>query len=285
MRWNSNIVFYTHFKDNTCHPHIRMSACLLPWIPLEKLDWDALSANPAAVPLLLQHPDKVNPFWLAKNPSPDAVPLIRAQWEQDAGALCADFLWANPSDAVLLVLPPPDADVDTDVNPALFSNPHAEAVKRILRIAATADNTDSTSLINWTQLSLNPHPDIIQLLEQNLDKVDWFMLSNNVSSGAMRILEQHMDRATGSQLSKNPAAAALLEKHPHRINWKFLSSNPAATRLFIEFGDNLDKINWDWAAANPHQGMLKNMELYARKLPQYMNWRRLSGNPGIFVVP
>ena len=40
---------------------------LLNWIPLENLDWDALSENPAAIHLLKANPDKINWYMLSKN--------------------------------------------------------------------------------------------------------------------------------------------------------------------------------------------------------------------------
>ena len=47
---------------------------LLNWIPLKKLNWVSLSANPAAIHLLEQNPDKIDWYWLSANPK--AIHLI-----------------------------------------------------------------------------------------------------------------------------------------------------------------------------------------------------------------
>ena len=42
---------------------------LLPWIDINKLNWQMLSENPNAIHLLEQNPDKIYWPWLSKNPS------------------------------------------------------------------------------------------------------------------------------------------------------------------------------------------------------------------------
>ena len=42
---------------------------LLDWIPLDKLNWDYLSRNPAAIHLLEQNPDKIVWSCLSANPA------------------------------------------------------------------------------------------------------------------------------------------------------------------------------------------------------------------------
>jgi hypothetical protein len=43
--------------------------------------------------------------------------------------------------------------------------------------------------INWSELSINPSPRVITLLEKNIDKIDWFRLSTN--PGAINLLEKY----------------------------------------------------------------------------------------------
>ena len=42
---------------------------LLPWIDIEWLSWDILSANPNAMHLLKNNQDKIDWYWLSVNPS------------------------------------------------------------------------------------------------------------------------------------------------------------------------------------------------------------------------
>jgi hypothetical protein len=86
---------------------------LKSWIPIDKLNWSYLSANPNAISLLEQNPEKIhwanlcenpnaihlleqNPeknhwFWLSKNPN--AIPSL----EQNLEKINWDCLSANPS--------------------------------------------------------------------------------------------------------------------------------------------------------------------------------------------
>ena len=64
---------------------------------------------------------------------------------------------------------------------------------------------ENKQYISWDQLSFNPHPRALALLEENPDKINWANLSHNT----------------------NPRALALLEENPDKINWANLSSNPS----------------------------------------------------------
>ena len=39
------------------------------WIDINKLNWDMLSENPAAIELLKENPDKINWYMLSRNPA------------------------------------------------------------------------------------------------------------------------------------------------------------------------------------------------------------------------
>ncbi len=57
---------------------------------------------------------------------------------------------------------------------------------------------------DWRYLSMNP--DVIDLLENNLDKVHWGQFSRNPN--AMGILEKHLDKIAWSEFSTNPSIFA-----------------------------------------------------------------------------
>ena len=50
---------------------------LKSWIPLDKLFWPNLSANPAAIELLRENRDKIDWRILSANPNPAAIDLLR----------------------------------------------------------------------------------------------------------------------------------------------------------------------------------------------------------------
>ena len=53
-----------------------MATTLLPWIKIENLDWNGLSANPAAIHLLEANQDKIN--WITLSVNPAAIHLLEA---------------------------------------------------------------------------------------------------------------------------------------------------------------------------------------------------------------
>ena len=62
-------------KDHLCK---NSNAKLVDFLEVnpDKIYWYALSANPAAMSLLLQNPDKIYWPFLAENPHPDAIALL-----------------------------------------------------------------------------------------------------------------------------------------------------------------------------------------------------------------
>ena len=68
---------------------------LRDWIPLEKLNWDCLSENPAAIHLLEQNPDKIDWDCLSSNPA--AIHLISEALEQNPNKINWIELSRNPA--------------------------------------------------------------------------------------------------------------------------------------------------------------------------------------------
>ena len=64
---------------------------LLDWIPLDKLDWEWLSRNPAAIHLLEKHLDKIEWNYLSINPA--AIQILKANPDR----INWDYLSSNPS--------------------------------------------------------------------------------------------------------------------------------------------------------------------------------------------
>jgi hypothetical protein len=106
--------------------------------------------------------------------------------------------------------------------------------------------------INWLDMSSNPSPGAIKLLEQNFEKICWYSLSSNPSPGAIKLLEANPDKIDWRTLgfNSNPDAIKLIETNlgHNEIAWSKLSSNPHAIKLLEA---NQDKIDWDELSANP----------------------------------
>jgi hypothetical protein len=191
-------------------------------------DWKYLSCNPneAAIKLLKQNQNKINWFYLSRNPN--AISLLetnqdKIDWPQ---------LSRNPNAISLL-----ETNQDKINWPQLSRNPNA--------IFLLEKNIDK---IDWNCLSENPNA--ISLLEKNSDKINWIYLSRNNSIFHLfkQINETNINKLNWAQLSKNPGAIKLLEQYPIKINWNNLSQNPNALDLLKE---NQDKIKWNNILRNP----------------------------------
>ena len=119
--------------------------------------------------------------------------------------------------------------------------------------------------INWKIASLISEPDIIPILEQNINKVDWSCLSQNVA--AIHILVNNMDKVDKFWLSTNASAIYILEQNPSLIDWVGLHLNPEAFNLFE---DNPDKIDWIYISCNFVP--TKTTEKLIVEYPDKINW-------------
>jgi hypothetical protein len=189
--------------------------------------------------------------------------------------------------------------------------------------AAYFDNPDICFTgIDWNDLSNNPSPHAIALLEAHPTEINWLQLSANPS--AMHLLRRHPDRISWFHLSRNPApeAIAMLAAQPHKICHRQLHRNesPAALSLLRQHADVNEKLlsynacAIDWTMTHPrtiHWGFLSRnpaaMSLLLanpekidwfyfslnpapeaiallRAQPDKIYWTQLSGNPGIFEL-
>jgi hypothetical protein len=127
---------------------------------LEEVEWNWLSAHPHALPLLTQHPDKIN--WKFASSNPHLLPLF----EKHVDRIEWDFMCCTIYPELLPFL---EKHMDRLCNrcwyylsslplamPLLLKYPHK---------------------IRWCQLSRNPAA--IPLLEKNPEKIDWHHLSAN----------------------------------------------------------------------------------------------------------
>ena len=90
------------------------------------------------------------------------------------------------------------------------TRPYSRSVnaKRIKLSGCLEELLDSCSRNDWNLLSKNPN--MVQVLEQNLDKIGWCSLSSNPK--AISILEQNLDKVSWFAFCENPEAIHVLEK-------------------------------------------------------------------------
>jgi hypothetical protein len=209
---------------------------LKDWIPLEKLDWAWLSANPNAIELLKANPDNINWKMLLENTNPRAIELLKENQDRiDIQSMLSWMItWGslsrNPAAIELLKENPKKINWEL-----LSSNPAA-----IDMLKAHPNDID------WRMLSSNPAA--IDMLKANQNDIDWRMLSSNPA--AIELLKQNKTKICWYMLSKNinPKAIDMLKTNSNNINWEFLSENPAAIELLKE---NKTKIFWKNLSINP----------------------------------
>jgi hypothetical protein len=134
---------------------------LLDWIPLEKLDWQELSANPSdgAVDLLLANPYKIYFSESAENTNDRMVNRLLS-----FGDITRIDMWSfcgNPNDlAVDFILK--NIDVDECKLAYLCENPNDRIVDFVLK---------KKPVIRW--LSMNPNDRVVDYLLKFPDSNDW----------------------------------------------------------------------------------------------------------------
>jgi len=156
--------------------------------------------------------------------------------------------------------------------------------------------------INYTLLSKNTHPEAINILMKNKDKICWNSLSQNPS--AIELLKENKDKIIYRYLESNPNPEAfkiLKEKIMiddkiskekmkytgkswivkkieinlnNQIEWFGIWSNPNSIE-FIRDEKYLDKINWFSLSSNTNPDIIKYLEKNFDKI----KWTQLSGNP------
>lgn len=246
---------------------------LRPWIKLRKLDnsslcgnesagivdllrehpnrirWNVLSSNPAAIDLLLENLDSIDWKGFSSNVSPKAIEILESKLDKVKWY----YLSANPA-AIRLI----EANLEKANIERLFYNPAADGILEILgfknirnynRVIANpelvnrlsdagwkilsgnplAENIIRANLhrVNWHSLSENPAEWAVKMLaEEYPNRIDWYRMSANRSDAAMRLVEANLRKADWRMLSGNPYAIQLLEKYPGNVNYLYLSRNP-----------------------------------------------------------
>ena len=219
---------------------------------IKKLDWNALSENPA----IFNHFNK---------------------YKKARGETIERILSSNlPTNAKAKIR---ITDLNNDVQ-QLIKEYSINLVKNELK------NGIPIGKLNWSCLCKNPEAIDLLSLPKNYDNIDWGQLSKN--SEAIDLLTERMifennlsnkdynkllNKINWLSLSENPNAIGLLslEENYDKIFWSMLSKNPKAIKLLEE------RVKYELSL---NEDQLNNIEAQKR-----INWNSLLKNPAIFVTP
>ena len=272
---------------------------LLDWIDHDKLDWSNLSSNPNAIHLLENNPEKID--WSRLSSNPNAIHIL----EKNPDKIYWFVLSRNPSAMHLLKKHPtiaPFVGYTSNTRKPVYQELWKDLIQNKNIWSQLEINTEVIQLleqhldkIHWVWLSLNPGA--VYLLEKNQDKIDWENLSENIN--AIHLLEENPEKINWTILSSNTSAIHLLEKNPEKINWANLCSNPNALQI-SGFEEKLDEMNledtslglfpWldfhlkDVVRMKYELNQNPNMMNILKKHPRWIDYRFLSENPGIFEI-
>jgi len=118
-------------------------------------------------------------------------------------------------------------------------------------------------------------PHLMDIIEQNMDKIDWCMLSRNYN--AIHILEKNLDRVNIRELCKNKNGFQLLLQLNHVFNDDYIYHK----NIVFEYFDYCEKNNIQF-------NFIKNLSEYGYTekhmdfLKHNYNYHNLSKNPNIF---
>jgi hypothetical protein len=106
-------------------------------------------------------------------------------------------------------------------------------------------------LIFWPSLCENPHPLAIKFLKSNLDKIHWGHIQLNKCIDVIQLFEDNIDRLPQDKWTGiTKTWIEFIKRYPEKIDWNAVSHN--MTPGGIEFlREHADKINWEWLVNNP----------------------------------
>ena len=191
---------------------------LKDWIPPKKLDWKYLSANPNAIELLKENPQKINWEGLSANSSQYAIEMLKAYPKK----IDWFYLSTNQNPYAIELLKANSEKIDWE---GLSGNPNATKLLKA-----------NPEKIDWGWLSSNPSQYAIELLKANPDEIQMSYLSSNPNPYAIELLKANPNEIDWLFLSTNPNpyAIELLKTNPKNIDWEYLSMNPSIFDEILE---------------------------------------------------
>ena len=244
-----------------------------------------LSKNPSAIPILKKL-ESVSYLTIAQNPSLDAFELIEKyrkliDWSDPYIWNDHMFMWKK------------EYYEENCVKENLYINNIIKLTEKHYDEMVKYVNWDGISKyymafdllkknqdkINWDVFcACNSHSKIIEILENNIEKIKWSQLCRNNNKHIIPFLEKHLEKIDWDSLSENKHAIHILKDNERNINWELLSQNKNAIDILK---DNPEKIDWNSLRLNRNP---KKYELYLKHWnPKFQlerkTWSRIAEDP------
>jgi hypothetical protein len=260
--------------DYTYRPHMKLKS----WIPENKLTI-SLSKNPNAIDYLEINKEQIS--WKFLSINPNSIQLLK----KNSNLINWDYLEMNPNiEEIILELlntiEPLSEEYKILQKMYIYILNCKEKSKKIIITEHDLLDNSEFNILRWAELSR--HPEIIEIIEKDYDKIskkiNWNNLSVNSNPKIISFIEKNLDKVDLSYLSLNENAIHILERNIDnpKINWNFLSNNENAIHLLKRYPE---KINWTIVSS------LKNaVEPLLKDNLDKINWSRLSSNPNIFEI-
>lgn len=261
---------------------------VLDWVDLDTLDWGGLSANPhpGAIEMLMANCEKIDMVEMCANTNPDAVSYLRENVKQLRKI--REDPWVDTITMRYKL---------TEINVRLRENVAAREVADMLEVdrseySRLEDPTEMEwirqrvyggermSGAHWYSLCKNPHPEAMAMLRE-----------------AARVANRPAGICCWLSLAANPSAEALFLEWPDKAKryecYRYFARNPAdwaVDLLFAYFAKNgkrrlgeSDRLIVQEMCTNPNPRVLSFLSDDEVVPREFLKWRSLWANPGIFV--
>lgn len=215
----------------------------------EKIDWSSLCQNPAdlAIDLLIKNKEKIDYSKICSNTNPRVLPLIEEQFLLNINLIKNNNIINKNINKFLLSKNPIAIPLLKKYSclideMGLCSNPNAyDLIKSLLKYKPHRVNWYSLSAnpcaikllqtfpvnIKWDFLNTNPHPEALQILVENKDKININFLCDNLNKDILNLFEFcDLKYIHWSGFSRNPSFIDILKSYPEKIDWMTLCKNP-----------------------------------------------------------
>lgn len=144
------------------------------------------------------------------------------------------------------------------------------------RLVSHLINLVKSQKLEIHKLCFNPHPKILDFLEENITSITthaWIYLCSNTNTSILKFIEKNIYFINSEGwaylfYNPNPYVINILEKHIDRINWITICKNSTNDKIPYFIEKYIDKINrscWDVLSWNPNPNIYILVEKYFNK--------------------